>query len=70
MQSPAVGLTSEEVALRIREGKTNQLPENTGKSVGASIKVNTLTYFNFIFIILAVLLSSQAPSTVSPSFPW
>ncbi len=56
MQSPAVGLTSEEVALRIREGKTNQLPENTGKSVGAIIKDNTLTYFNFIFIILAVFV--------------
>ena len=56
MQSPAVGLSSDEVSKRVREGKTNQLPENTGKSVGAIIKDNTLTYFNFIFLILSVFV--------------
>ncbi|MCR5212566.1 MAG: HAD-IC family P-type ATPase [Lachnospiraceae bacterium] len=56
MQSPAVGLSSDEVSKRVREGKTNLLPENTGKSVGAIIRDNTLTYFNFIFIILAIFV--------------
>ena len=56
MQLPAVGLSSDEVSKRVREGKTNLLPENTGKSVGAIIRDNTLTYFNFIFIILAIFV--------------
>ncbi len=50
------GLTQAEVAQRQRQGLTNQPPEPQFKSDRQIIKDNTLTYFNLIFLILAILL--------------
>mgnify|MGYP004521413517 FL=1 len=50
------GLSHEEVKQRVREGKVNLPPESAGKSTKEIILSNTLTYFNFIFLVITVLL--------------
>ena len=56
MDSTVVGLTSSEVTARMRQGKTNQLPNTSSKSVLSIIIGNVFTYFNAIFAVLAVLV--------------
>lgn len=53
---PNVGLTQEQVAEYRRCGWTNRSIEPPSKSTKEIIKENTVTYFNFIFILLAILL--------------
>jgi cation-transporting ATPase E len=50
------GLTSEQVRERIRHGKVNTPVETSTHSVKKIILENVLTYFNFIFVILAIML--------------
>lgn len=54
--SPEHGLTSEQVRQRIDEGLDNHPPEPPSKSAGEIIADNVFTYFNFIFLILTLLL--------------
>lgn len=53
---PIMGLTSEEVRVRIDNGQTNHTDISTQKTVGQIVKSNLITYFNLIFLILTVLL--------------
>lgn len=55
--SPATGLTAEEVAERVREGKINGEQTVRTKSVAQILRSNILTFFNFIFVVLAVILA-------------
>lgn len=50
------GLTDDEVNERIEQGLVNQTDISTGKSVKNIILSNILTYFNLIFLIIAILL--------------
>ncbi|MCR5149374.1 MAG: HAD-IC family P-type ATPase [Eubacterium sp.] len=50
------GLTSEEVARLIREGKSNHIPNQSSQSVGSIYFNNIVTYFNAIFFGLTVLI--------------
>ena len=50
------GLTTEEVNRLTKEGKTNELPNQSSQSVGAIILGNVVTYFNIIFFGLAFLV--------------
>lgn len=50
------GLTRAEVADRTRRGQTNEKVDPNTLTVKEIIRSNTLTYFNFIFASLAVLL--------------
>ena len=50
------GLSQEEVAKKIQEGKQNKVTIKTEKSIGQIIRDNVFTYFNLIFLILAILL--------------
>ena len=50
------GLSSEEVAARISEGKVNISDARIGKSYGKILKDNLFTYFNLIWLIVTVLL--------------
>ena len=50
------GLTSEEVAALVAEGKVNISDEKVGKSYGRIIKDNLLTYFNLVWLIVTLLL--------------
>ena len=56
MQSAPAGLTIAEVRERTEAGLTNHTDITTEKTVGQIIKSNVFTYFNLIFLILAVLL--------------
>ncbi len=50
------GLTEDEVNERVEKGLVNQSDISTGKSVKNIILSNILTYFNLIFLIIAILL--------------
>ena len=50
------GLTTAQVAQRIENGLTNRTNITTDKTTSQIIKSNVFTYFNLIFLILAVLL--------------
>ena len=52
------GLTDEQVAKRIREGKTNQSTHKSSNSIGKIILTNTLTIFNLVNLILALMIIS------------
>ena len=50
------GLSSDEVAALVAEGKVNISDEKVGKSYGRIVREHLLTYFNLIWLIVAVLL--------------
>lgn len=54
--APDIGLTNKQAEQRIQEGFSNQAVNNTFKTTRQIIYSNTFTFFNLIFIILAVLL--------------
>ena len=55
--SPALrGLTSAEADARAAQGLSNRQSDPGGKSAGEIIRSNTLTFFNLIFAVIAVLL--------------
>lgn len=53
---PYTGLTSAQVKEYAQNGWTNKAVEPPSKSVSEIIKSNVFTYFNLIFIVIAVLL--------------
>lgn len=52
------GLTSAEVEARRRQGKVNLPPESPTKTVGQIVRDNLCTYFNLVFVVLAIMLAS------------
>ena len=54
--SADIGLTAEQVQQRIAAGLANTPVKPPSKSIGAIIASNVFTYFNFIFVAIAVLL--------------
>ena len=50
------GLSSKEVAEKIRQGKVNKMPKKQSNSVGKIILKNTLTIFNLVNLILAIMV--------------
>ncbi len=50
------GLSSEQVAAKIQAGKVNKTPSTSTTSVGRIILKNTLTIFNFVNLILALMI--------------
>lgn len=54
--SPDMGLTAVQVQERAEKGYDNQPAEPPSKSAGEIIADNCFTYFNFIFVILAILI--------------
>ncbi len=50
------GLSSKEVELLTRSGKSNRLPDHSSQSVSSIICRNVFTYFNGIFFGLAILV--------------
>jgi cation-transporting P-type ATPase E len=57
--APAAGLTDDEVAERVRDGRVNTQPHRTTRSVASILRENIVTLFNGIltacFVVLAVL---------------
>ena len=56
MKTEIKGLTNDEVLERIESGLLNDAKIETDKSVKEIVKSNIFTYFNFIFLILAILV--------------
>ncbi len=54
--APAAGLNKEQVALRQTQALTNKSVESATKTTKDIVKENVFTYFNAIFIVLAILL--------------
>ena len=52
------GLTSEQVEAKIKAGKVNRAPKKTRNTIGKIILKNTLTIFNLVNIILALMIIS------------
>ena len=50
------GLTNREVEEKIALGKVNKINFETSESISTIIKKNIFTYFNIIFMILAILV--------------
>ena len=55
--APEEGLSAQEVSLRQKGGLRNISPKSNTKSERQIIKENTFTFFNLIFIVLAVALA-------------
>ncbi|VEI13182.1 HAD-IC family P-type ATPase [Trueperella bialowiezensis] len=53
-----LGLTASEVEERRRDGRANELPPRTGKSVGQIVKQNVFTRINAILFVLFVMVLS------------
>lgn len=53
---PDLGLTAEAVSLRLRAGWSNKVHDLSKRTEGQIILSHCLTFFNLVFIILAVLL--------------
>lgn len=54
------GLTSEEVRLKRENGEGNIKVDSSTQTVGEIVKSNVFTYFNLVFLVLAVLLAIAA----------
>lgn len=52
------GLNSEEVAERIKAGQSNVSVKAPFKTTGQIVRDNTFTYFNAVFLVLAIILAS------------
>ena len=55
--APEMGLTAEQVAQRIAEGADNRPVDSPSKTVKEIIADNVFTYFNLVFLVIAVLLA-------------
>ena len=53
---PKVGLTAAQAAEFAAQGLGNEVPDTTSKSTAQIIRENTLTFFNLVFVVLAVML--------------
>ncbi len=51
-----IGLSSEEAALRMQQGRNNKPVESASKTVKQIIFSNVFTYFNLIFFVIAIAL--------------
>jgi cation-transporting ATPase E len=56
--SLATGLTDDEVAARVAEGKTNDVPSRASRSVGEIVRANVLTRINAILGVLLIIVLS------------
>ena len=55
--SSITGLTAAEVEARRAAGQTNQPPKSQTKTTGEIVRDNVCTYFNLVFLVLAVMLA-------------
>ena len=60
------GLTSQQVQEHKLHGWTNQAVDSTSKTTKEIVQENVFTYFNLIFLVLAVLLCLPDAEESSP----
>ena len=54
--APLRGLSAQQAEALRAQGLSNQQSDTGGKSAGEIIRSNALTFFNLIFVVIAVLL--------------
>lgn len=64
-ETKPLGLTSEEVQERVDEGKVNGDQNIKTKTVGQIFRTNIFTFFNILFLVLAVLLFFFIPQNLN-----
>ena len=62
------GLTTEEALLRKEQGLQNKPTAKTGRTEGQIIRENVCTFFNLVFVVMAVLLFIAGSSVVNMTF--
>ena len=65
---PAQGLTQEQVAHRTEKGWANAAPVNASATEKEIILRNCITFFNLVFIVLAVILALSGSSVKNMTF--
>lgn len=65
---PQVGLTHQEVQLRAENGLKNKPTAKTGRTEGQIIRENVCTFFNLIFVVMAVALFLAGSSIMNMTF--
>ncbi len=65
---PALGLSADEAKLRTESGWANGLPTSAGKKESDIIIQNCLTFFNLVFVVLAVILALSGSSVKNMAF--
>ena len=65
---PEYGLTSAEASLRAEKGLLNKPTAKTGRTEGQIIRENVCTFFNLIFVLMAVALFLSGSSVVNMTF--
>ncbi len=66
--NPERGLTAEQVEVRKKQGQTNVVTAKSGKSEKQIIWEHCFTYFNLVFVIMAVLLAIAGSSIKNMTF--
>ena len=65
---PEIGLSTDEVLLRTENGLQNKPTVKTGRTEGQIIRENTCTFFNLVFVIMAIALFMAGSSIVNMTF--
>ena len=65
---PETGLTTEEAATRTLAGWNNAAPDTAGRTEAEIIAGNVLTFFNLVFVVLAVVLILGGSSIMNCTF--
>lgn len=68
LQTDFQGLTQSEVSRRIQQKQTNRTTARAGRSVGQIFVENIFTYFNLVFVVLAVILLFTGSSVKNMTF--
>ena len=67
-QKEYVGLTKEEVAQRTAQGLSNKADLKAGRTEGQIVAAHLFTFFNCIFVVLAVILALVQSSVKNMTF--
>ena len=67
-QKERLGLTKEEVARAMAEGRSNRMTQKAGRSEGQIMAAHVFTFFNCIFVILACILVAVQSSVKNMTF--
>ena len=65
---PGIGRPGEEALLRKDGGWANGIPASAGKTEREIVLENTLTFFNLVFVVLAVILIIAGSSVKNMMF--
>ena len=66
--APQTGLSAEQVRRRTEKGWANGIPASASRTEGQIIAQNLLTFFNLVFVVLAVLLVIAGSSIKNMTF--